>query len=161
MENRLLCTNDNAQPQTVSLGFLNSHTDLRSPTTVTLLPETRGNDEAPQSVDSTWTFTLTFQRKLTSTCHRSNNTGREIPLEEGSSPPPPSSPAKQNTKRLPGKEPNTNFPNTNRRVKHLWRWSAHSKEQREGAFPSGQLPADVMIFKHTLVCKRHSHIVYL
>lgn len=132
-------------------GVLDSHTDLRSPPTVTLLPEMRGNDKAPQSVDSTRTFTLTFKQKLTSTCHRSNNTGHEIPLEEDSLFP---FPRQIKHRKLPGKEPNTN-----RGVKHLWRWS-HSEGQR-GGVSFGTAPGWRDDFKHTLVCKRHSHIVYL
>lgn len=42
VENHLLCTNDNGLTATNrESGVLNSHTDLRSPTTVSLLPEMR------------------------------------------------------------------------------------------------------------------------
>lgn len=136
-------------PQTVSRGFwILTQIFVALPRSAFYLRW--GNDKAPQFVDSTWMFTLTFKRKLTNTCHRSNNTGHEITPEEDSFPPFPCQIKHKNCRG--GKNPT-----------QIGGWSTsgddqHTARSREGAFPSGQLLADVMM-SNTPSSAKGTHIL--
>ena len=144
---------DNKLPQIMSRGLLNSHTGLGS-----LWPcqPSTWDDRGWRSMTACRFHVIVHtdvETEANTDMSCSNNTGHETALEEVSFSP---FLAKGNTKISKKKKT---------KPKTLgWSTSGddqHTARDREGVFLSRQLRADLDDFKHTLFCKRHSHIVCL
>lgn len=132
-------------------GVWKGHTDLQSPTTASAFYlRWEGTVERDSSLFHVDVHADVQTDANEYESHRSNDTGHETALEEDAFLPFPC--------HIQHKHCREN--GTQRRVKHLWRWSAYSKEQR-GSVSCGTAPGWRDDSKHTPVCKRHSHIVYL
>lgn len=145
--------NDNKLPQIMSWGLLNSHTGLGS-----LWPcqPSTWDDRGWRSMTACRFHVNVHtddETEANTNMSCSNNTGHEIALEEVSFSP------------FLAKG-NTSFQKKKKNQPKTLGWSTsgddqHTARDREGVFLSQQLRADLDDFKHTLFCKRHSHIVCL